>query len=272
MAIATLDGAAAGARQLAPMLKTAYTTAVTGRPLSLWGLAGVPGAGSYSGSLSGATLSSSDSGSLTRGNPASGNSYLHTLAGSCSVAGQLILIDRLWNNGGITISSNSPQTVNSVTWPSRCPTSATDDTPSTNGFQILIGVEVSAQTGSGTPTLTVGYTNSAGTASRTATNIIATTASTTASTFHPIGLQAGDQGVRSVQTFTLSATWTSGTINLVAYRVLASLAISTAGINQLDFLSGGAPRIYDSSCLSYLWIPTTTTGTNVYAMMTETQG
>jgi hypothetical protein len=221
-------------------------------------------------------MSSADAGSMWRGNPASGNSYVSVVsaiaAGNSAGSGCLMLIDRLWNNGGFTITSTTAQTVNSVAWPSRCPTSATDQTPSTNGYGVLLGMEISVGTGAGTPTITVGYTNSAGTASRTAANLVATGASSPATTFYPIGLQAGDTGVRSVQSVTLSATWTSGTMNLVAYRILGTMPLSQAGLPLGDFLNFGAPRVYDSSCLSFLFIPNSTNPVSVYATLVETQG
>ena len=132
---------------------------------------------------------------------------------------------------------------------------------------------MSAATGAGTPTITIGYTNSAGTASRTATNIIATVASSAIGATYFIGLQAGDVGVRSVQSLTLSATWTSGTINLVAYRVLADLELAGAFVpNAVDFLTGGAPRLYDGVMPWLVFIPATTTATNVSGTYQETHG
>ena len=276
MPITTLDGAAAGAIALAPLLKATTGNTTIGRPVSLWGLAGVPGAGSFSSTLAGATLSSADAGALWRGNPASGNSYVSVIsaiaAGNSAASGCLMLIDRLWHNGGFTITSTTAQTVSSVTWPSRCPTSATDQTPATTGYGVLLGLEVSATTGAGTPTITVGYTNAAGTASRTATNLVATGASSPNQSFYPIGLQAGDTGVRSVQSVTLSATWTSGTMNLVAYRILGVMPLSQSGLPLGDFLNFGAPRVYDGSCLSFLFIPNSANPVSVYATLVETQG
>ena len=116
MPISTVDGAAAGARQIAPFMKGIAANFVSGRPFSWWPTAGIPGAGTFSGSLAGATLTSSDAGCLTRSNPASGNSYVHSIRGTAqAAAGTLLLVDRLWHNGGITITSTSAQTVNSVT-------------------------------------------------------------------------------------------------------------------------------------------------------------
>lgn len=274
MAITTFDGASSGVRPPVAFSKVTSGTLVAGRPFSYWPIAGAPGAGAYNTTLAGATRSNADAGSLSKGNPASGNAYLYNLVASASgQAGVLYLVDRLWQGGGLNVTLTTAQTVNSVAWPSRCPTSAINDAPDANGHGIMVGVEVSAATGAGTPTLTLGYTNSAGTASRTATNVVPTVATSPIGTFYPIGLQAGDVGVRSIQTLTLSATWTSGTINLVAYRVIAAVPLVAAGVpSQVDWISGGAARIYDSSCLQFLFVPQTTSASMISGMFVETQG
>ena len=88
-----------------------------------------------------------------------------------------------------------------------------------------------------------------------------------------IGLQAGDVGVQSVQSLTLSATWTSGTINLVAYRILADLELAGAFVpNSVDALTSGFPRIYNGVVPWLVFIPQTTTATNVSGTYVETQG
>jgi hypothetical protein len=107
--------------------------------------------------------------------------------------------------------------------------------------------------------LTLGYTNSANAGTKTATNVIATVSISAAGAFYPIGLQAGDYGIRSIQTFTLSGTWTSGTIHLVAYRVLARLDLGVTPINAIDALTGGMPKAYDNTVPFLIFIPSTTT-------------
>jgi hypothetical protein len=270
MAIATFDLASAGARPPIQLAKAISPTLVVGRPHSTWPLAGTPGAGAFDTTLNGVTLSNATVGSINKGNPVSGNAYLLRASGQALAAGRLLVYDRLWHNGGYTITSTSAQNSTTPTWPSRCPTSATDDTPGTTGFGIHLALEVSAATGAGTPTITIGYTNEAGTASRSATNLLATVATSAIGAWYPIGLQAGDKGVRSVQSTTLSATWTSGTMNLVAYRPVGEIICGPAG--DINWLTGGAPRIYDSSCLFLVWVPTATTATHIQGLFQETHG
>ena len=160
MAITTLDGIFAGLRQPQPFSKSVTATLVAGRPASLWSLAGAPGAGGFDTTLNGVTLSSTSAlvaGQIPHYDPAAGNSYLAYLDCMATQAGRLLVLDRLWHNGGYTITSTSAQNSTTPTWPSRCPTSGTDDTPTTTGLGVYLALEISAATGAGTPTITIGY-------------------------------------------------------------------------------------------------------------------
>ena len=275
MAITDLNGIVAGMRPPAFIAKAVTATLVAGRPASLWSLGGSPGAGSFDTTLNGVTLSSSSAlvnGQIPHYDPASGNSYLARFAGQATQAGMLLLLDRIWHNGGFTITSTAAQNITSPTWPSRCPTSGTDDTPATTGQGVLLALEISAAAGAAAPTITVSYTNQAGTAGRTGTNILATANSPAIGATYFIGLQAGDTGVRSVQSLTLNASWVSGTMNLVAYRLLAALDLQALVPNAIDFLTAGGPRIYNGTVPWLVFVPNTTTATLVTGSYVETQG
>ncbi len=267
MAITTLDLALAGMKPPSYFSKAVTGTMVAGRPFSPFYLAGVPGAAAApTPGLGGAALTSY-SGQIPIP-AASGNTHLARFSGvSSAQAGMLLLCDRLWHNSGFTITSTGAQTINSAAWPAR------DMNGSTNGVGVILGVEISGATGAGTPTITVSYTNDANTSGKTGTNSVATVATSAAGTFYPIGLAAGDTGVRSVQTLTLSATWTSGTMHLVAYRVLATLELPAAGIpNAVDALTSGMPRCYDTTVPFLIFIPQTTTTTQLSGSAVFTQG
>lgn len=267
MAITTLDGAIAGMQPMRQFAKAVTGTMVAGRPISTWGLGGNPGAGSYDTTLNGVTRDRTTAGAIDFTNPSSGNSYLASFLGSATIAGTLILCDRIWENGGYTITSTSAQNSTTPTFGSR------DNAASSNGDGYLAGVEISSATGAGTPTITLGYTNQSGTASRSATNSDATVASSAARTFYRLGLQSGDTGIRSVQSLTLSATWTSGTMNLVVYRPLKSIPITSAFVPaQLDAVTAAFARVMDSSCLFFLFVPSTTTTSNISGEVGWTQG
>lgn len=270
MAITTLDAVIAGMRPGVQIAKAVTPTLVAGRPASLWSLGGTPGAGSFNGTLAGVALDSSSSlvsGQIPRYNPGSGNAYLARLQAAATQGGTLMLLDRLWHNGGFTITLNTAQTVNSAAFPAR------DDNGLTDGTGILLALEMSVAGGAASPTITISYTNQAGTAGRTATNINPTQNSPAIGATYLIGLQAGDTGVRSVQTLTLSASWLSGTMNLVAYRQLASLEVPNGlTSNAIDAVTGGLPRLYNGTVPWLVFVPNTTTATIVTGQYIETHG
>lgn len=268
MAITTLDGVIAGMQPPAAFVKAATPTLVAGRPHSLVYLAGMPGAAvAPTPGLSGAALTGYP-GQIPVPAPAAGkNIYLARFQAMATIAGTLILADRLWHNSGLSLTSTAAQTINSVAWPAR------DANETSNGSQVLIGLEVTTATGAGTPTLTMSYTNQNGTAGRTATNLFATAATSAIGAFYPIGLDAGDTGVRSIQTFTLSATWTSGAASLVAYRELARLELAANNLpNAIDAITAGMPRLYDNSVPFLLFIPAGTAASNITGQVVFTQG
>jgi hypothetical protein len=267
MVITSLDQVIAGMQYPREIVKAVTGTMVIGRPHSLFYLAGIPGAAAApTPGLAGEALTTY-AGQIPFTNPVSGNSYLARLAGQATVAGQLLLCDRLWHNSGFTITSTGAQTVNSVAFPAR------DADGTINGNAVLVGVEVSTVTGAATPTLTMVYTNPSDVGSKTGTNVVATVASSIAGTFYPLGLAAGDKGVKSIQTFTLSVSWVSGTIHLVAYRILARLTLTLANTpNAIDALTSGFPRMYDNTVPFLIFIPAATTTSNITAHAIWTQG
>ena len=269
MAITGIDGLIGGAQPMQHFVKITAGTSVVGRHKSLWRVDGIPVLGGYDTTLNGVALTAPVVGSFPFTDPASGFTYLTRFAAAVngSTTGSLYLCDRLWHNGGITITSTSSQSITSPTWPAR------DNNGTTNGDGVLLAVEVSSQTGAGTPTITVGYTSSDGTAGRSATNQVATAATSTIYSMYTIGLQGNDNGVRSVQSIQLSATWTSGTINLVAYRIIAQLDIgATTYPYELDALSIGLPRIYDDSVMYLALLPNTTTALTASGVLQWAQG
>lgn len=268
MAITTLDGAVAGMRPPVDFVKAPTGTLVAGRPHSLLYLAGTPGAASAPATgLTGNALTSYG-GQLPFTNPSgSANTYLARFQAQAGQAGTLLLIDRLWHNSGIDVTSTAEQTFTSSTLiPAR------DANGAQVGDQVQAAVEVHSATGAGTPTLTLKYNNTAG-STMTGTNIAATVASSIAGTFYPIGLAAGDTGIQQAISLTLSATWTSGSIGVVLYRVIARLELS-AGFtpNAIDALTGGFPRLYNNTVPQLVFIPSTTTSVNIMGNVVYSQG
>lgn len=271
MAITTQAGALAGLQADVAFTKSVGGTAVVGAPISYYAIGGSPLVGLYPNTgLTGGVYSSSSAipqGFLYHTNPPSGNAYLARLIAASGQPCTLLLCDRLWDCEP-AVNVTTAQTITSPTLPAR------DALGQTNGLGIQMGIEVVAAASATAAVISMSYTNSAAASGKTSTFIDLPTAAIPAiGRFFRIGLQAGDSGVQSVQTVTFSTAWTTGTIALVAYRVLAKLDIQVINVpNMIDVISGGFPRIYNGSCLFFIMIPSATTTSALSGVYVETQG
>jgi hypothetical protein len=274
MAITTLDNVIAGTQAPIYFNKLTGTMEAVAVLHSTFYSAGFPGpAAAPTSALAGDALTSY-AGQLPMPSFAN-NTYLLRFTGMGTQSWtKLLLCDRLWHNASIAETTTTGQTINSTAWPAR------DANGSTNGFGVMVGIEVSTATtnGAAVTNTTLTYTNSAGTNSRTAT-IPATMpgggfpATAVAGTFVPFTLQAGDQGVRSIQTLTLGTSYGGGEIHLVAYRVLATL--DTIFLNvaaSMDMTTTGFPRLYDNTVPWIIHQPSLTTAVSLRGLISVTQG
>jgi hypothetical protein len=269
MAITTLDGVVAGMQVPKAIAKTGVVMAAVGgmRGYTPWYVAGNPGAATANAvGINGAAVSGNVAGSIPRTNPAGGqNAYLARLGLTASTAGTLWLIDRLWHNSGLVVTSTTAQAITPASLPAR------DANSSTNGAQVMAGIEWSGAGGAGTPTVTLTYTDQDGNAGASAT--LTGVASPGLGTFEVFTLAAGDTGIRAPTSFIQSATRTSGTMHLVLFRMLAQLEISGANTpNAIDAITGGMPQVLNDSTLQLLWFPAATTATNFIGNYVETHG
>lgn len=272
MAITTLDGAIAGMQIPQPFMKVGITMAAVAaqRAYTPWYAAGNPGASvanaaGVNGQAVTPALGTSVGGRILRTNPVSGNAYIGRLAAQATSVGTLWLIDRLWQNSGLTVTSTTAQAISPATLPSR----SGDGT--TNGANVMAAIEWSGTGGAGVPTVTLTYTDQDGNAG--ATGTFTGVASPPVGTFEIFTLAAGDTGIRAPTSFIQSATRTSGTMHLVLFRVLAQIEVTAANIgNAIDALTSGLPRIYDDSVLQFVFFPAATTATTIAGQYIETQG
>lgn len=236
--------------------KNSGTASAAGTPHTPWYAAGIIGAGSApGGGLNGATFTATVTGQIASPAAVSGaRSYIERISAvHTGSIGMLWLVDRIWGNVPL-VTTTGGQAVTPPAWPAR------DTSASTNGAGIFLALECSSATGNGSPitNTTVTYTNSAGTASKTAT-LASWPATAVAGTFIPLALAAGDVGVRSVQTVTLGTSYVSGAIHLVAYRLICSLPLPNTNIgNDRNFLGLGLPVVWDSSVLQLVYWPSAT--------------
>ena len=148
------------------------------------------------------------------------------------------------------------------------------------GVQAMFFNSNATPLGAGTPNLTLGYTNSAGTASKAtpstpsppvgktaATNShILYTGATTAGKFGPfVPLASGDAGVQSVQSIQNSTSYVTGEYSVGLVKPLFSLPLSTLGVaseREFGSMLPSFPRIYDGAALYWIIYNGAATPTN----------
>lgn len=243
MAILTLNDLVAALLPPVPYYRSAFTGKAAGMLHNPWYSAGMPGVAPLSSAgLAGEALSSW-SGQIPFPSTVAGkNIYLARMEFmQASNIGNVVINDRLWHNSGFVVTNTAAQAIASTALPSR------DADGANAGRGVMLAMEVTAALGAGTPTLTVDYTNSVGTAGRTGTiGPIATTSAL--GTFYPMTMQDGDVGVRSVQSITSSATMTSGSVSFVLYRPVTMLGMVAPNIGYTeDAVALGLPRWYNGS-------------------------
>lgn len=266
MAITTLDGVIAGMRPPETIYKVGTTFEGAGLPTSLWYTTGRPGTGAApsSGINGGAVVGNSVVGQIPRTNPSSGNAHLARFAAQAGIIGTLWLCDRLWANSGLSVTSTVLQSITPAALPAR------DRDGTTNGEDVLCGIEWSVAGGAGTPTVTLAYNDQSGAAQT--TSLVATT-TPAQGLLEIFPLVAGTTGVRGPTGLTQSLTRTSGTMHLILFRILAQVPVTTANVlNWVDFLTSGGPRIYNNSVPFLVWVPTSATATTVFGQYIETHG
>jgi hypothetical protein len=181
----------------------------------------------------------------------------------------LMLVDLLgWYRVTSVTTTTAQNTDNTVTLP-RYTNGA--------GVQAFMWNTNTTAMGAATPNLSLGYTNSAGTAGRAtpttlpigktaAANGLILYSGTGLGKYGPfMPLQAGDSGIRSVQTIQNSTSYVSGEYAVGLCKPLLTLPITTLGVaaerdlvNQLPSM----PQIVDGACLIWLMYSGAATPTN----------
>ena len=185
-------------------------------------------------------------------------------ASATTMPAVFMLVDMLGFYPITTVTTTGAQTLNNtVTLPTR------DRTGTANGVGVQALVVPSTVMGAATPTITLNYTNAAGTAGRatpsspalpTGNSAAPVTqvvySGTGAGKYGPfLPLAAGDTGIRSVQSISLSASYVSGVLNLILCRPLLTLPMTTIGVAcERDLLNQvpSLPRVYDGACLQWM--------------------
>lgn len=229
---------------------------------------GAPGVNGWWTDASTATNAANPAGATQTGspnltNPASGAYYLQKPQITTSVGSVVYLVDLLWYNTGLTVTTTTAQ---AITMPGAS-VPARDLYGTTNGEGWQAGVYVTtATTNAGAITnMTLNYTNSEGTNARTGT-VPSFPATAVIGTFVPFALQAGDRGIRTIEGITLGTSLVTGAISLCLYRtlyVVGNTVVNLATVGQGNVTDPTGIRIYDGTALWWLNRASATTATTL---------
>jgi hypothetical protein len=260
MAIASLDGYIAAAKQKVAWVKTTTRTTVANGWFSVFDVAGQPGAGTLAGSSTAAGVVPTDA---TTGYPVlnafggGAKGYVSRVAFGSSVACRLAIFDRVFLAGAYAFNANTALSSQP---------SYSGRLPNTDYKNLEIWAEtVTAATGNQTWNVT--YTNEGGTGSRT-TGATGIGAAPTLGRCWQLPLQAGDSGVQKIDNVA-GGTGSAGTANIMVLRPIWSGRVVIANMGDVhDLLRTGMPELYADSAL-YAMICADSTSSGVPEMEIE---
>jgi hypothetical protein len=185
---------------------------------------------------------------------------------SAIATGVYFIIDRLSHQGGLSAIVTTAQTTN-------LPTAAL--TRYTDGVGVMIGLTLYSAIGATATTVTASYTNQAGTAGK--TTVAQSFGGSFTNNAHRmifLPLEAGDTGVRSVESVTVSATTGgAGNFGVTLFKILGAICLDNlqnTSVNDIitgGFI-GGIPSFSDSAHLGLLSLLNTSTTTGSVSILT----
>lgn len=194
-------------------------------------------------------------------NPSVGANYLTELQLAAGVNHSHLFFDVLWVNTGLVVTTTTAQTVTMGALPAR------DVNGTTNGEGCMIAMLFTAASTAASiiTNTTVSYTNSDGVAGRTA-NIMGIVGSQIPAT--PVigtliwfNLQAGDRGVRSIQSVTLGTSLVTGSVSMMITRDIATIGTTIPNVTAQKIIGTPGIRLYNSTCMLHCALTAATTAT-----------
>lgn len=230
-----------------PRIAGATATApVSGRDHSLWQYEGMPSGGAIP------TIAEIPTRSTVGAMPftaptASQEKFLISAGITSTIAGVFLLYDRLFQIGGLSAAITTDQPIQGSTALTR----------NTGGVGNIAFCEIYSQIGTTSTTLTMTYTNQAGTSGRTSTVNIGGTGFREATRIQRIPLALGDTGIRVIEKIALAgSTGTAGNFGITLIQPLAWQSVASPGLmGWRDYTTGlpGIPSIHPEACLSYMF-------------------
>lgn len=249
-----------------PFMKTATAAKAAGNWYCTSKDAGYPGAWSpgspgINGRVTDGT-SAADAGCVPIANASTGANYLTALEMASSVAHTNDFFDCLWVNTGLVVTTTTAQAISMPTLPPRDINGTTDG----EGCTIALLFTSAATNAAAIANTIVSYTNSKGVAGRTATLTSGITGSQipispVIGTMIWFNLQAGDTGVRSIQSISLSTSLVTGSISLMVCRDISTIGTTIANVSTPKAIGAPGIRLYNGTCMLHNILASSTTAT-----------
>jgi hypothetical protein len=250
-----------------PFMKTSTASDVVGCWYCTSKDAGFPGAWApgtpgLNGRVTDGTAAA-DYGCIPIANAATGANYLTALEMAASVNHTNDFFDCLWVNSGIVLATLTAQGITTPTLPAR------DVNGTTNGEGCGIALLVTTaalNNAAANAGITVSYTNSKGTAGRTATlSAIAGSqlpATAVVGTLIWFMLAAGDTGVQSIQSITnTTSLGTTGSVSLMICRDISTIGTAVVNVSTPKIIGSPGIRLYNGTCMLHNILCSATTAT-----------
>lgn len=252
--------------------KNSLGTTAAQKSMDIWQAGGSPAAGTFGTSGTARTMSDASTGGLPYTNAGGGRqmSLLSIGAFSSISIGTLLLYDRLaeYPFTGTTTSAS----FTTVTLPAR------DVNGATNGDGVMMMGESYSATATAAVTVTPTYTDQGGTGSNTNAFTSQATSALAGGIFNPVGqlwvpLAAGDTGVRTIESYTLSASLLAANCSFTLIRPLAFLPVMVQNVfieRDMIMQIANMPKLYDDTAFGLsLFCNATTTPVQGYMTIAE---
>lgn len=248
-----------------PFMKTSTATDVAGCWYCTAKDAGYPGAWSpgtpgINGRVTDGT-SAADYGCIPIPNASTGSNYLTALEMASSVNHTNDFFDVLWVNSGIVVTTTTAQAITTPTLPARDVNGATAG----EGCTIALLVTTVSTNAAANAGITVSYTNSKGVSGRTA-NLSAIAgsqlpATAVVGTIIWFQLAAGDTGVQSIQSITLTTTLLTGAVSLMICRDISTIGTAVVNVSTPKIIGAPGIKLYNGTCMLHNILCSATTAT-----------
>lgn len=186
-------------------------------------------------------------------NASSGSLYLKSATLTAQAVGPYQLVDILWYSTGHVVTTTTVQVADAGVLPAR------DTNGTSNGEGVMLGIySTAANTNAAViNNSTANYENSNGVGNRTATlfNQVGymIPATPVIGNLTRFSLAAGDTGIKVLGNVTLGTSLVTGSVTFLLYRPIATVGVSVAN-TPVVYVPEISPRLYDGSCLTWLFI------------------